>query len=140
MNMELLLAVLTSLITSIIADEFLQWSPKLSNWIIRRSVKILPPDLRERMQEEWLAHAEAIPGKVSRLIHAVETIRAACIQGHEARLPDIPLWQMAVKRSCDIVVSITFIVLLSPIFAIITVWLWIASGSIKRVFVRDFYL
>jgi hypothetical protein len=133
---EFLLGILSSLIL----DEFLQWSRRLAHWFIRRSAHMLPKDLQERMHEEWLAHAEAIPGRFSRLLFAVDTLRAGCIVGHYARLPEIPLWKMAVKRGCDVIIAGVSIVLLMPLFVIITLGIWIANGSAKKIFFHDYCL
>ncbi|MGI8570363.1 MAG: hypothetical protein ACR2KT_15590 [Methylocella sp.] len=51
-----------------LADEFKAWTPRLVDVIIRRAVRQLPENQRERFAEEWPSHVDQIPGEVGKLI------------------------------------------------------------------------
>lgn len=57
-----LAGVILGLILGIAWAEASAWLPKLTRLIIRMSAKRLDPDLRERMEEEWLRYVQDMPG------------------------------------------------------------------------------
>jgi hypothetical protein len=64
-------AILGAILLNVVASDLYDWSGRLASWLITRSVQRLPPELRDRYREEWLAHAEEIPGKITKLVHAL---------------------------------------------------------------------
>jgi hypothetical protein len=62
---ELLLGVAVSLA----AAEIVAYAPYITRWLINRAVLKLPEKDKERFSEEWLAHAECLPGSISKLRH-----------------------------------------------------------------------
>lgn len=67
MNYEVVAAIVIGVLT----DEILQWSHKLSQFIVKRNASKLPAELHDRMTEEWLSHLESIPGKIGKLFFAM---------------------------------------------------------------------
>jgi hypothetical protein len=86
--MELLLGLLGGFILT----ELHVCLPALAKWIVRRHVAQLPAELRERMEEEWLAEVDASPSHVQKVIFALglltgttDLVRA----NREQKLPEI---------------------------------------------------
>jgi hypothetical protein len=61
----------------VVADEFRAWAPRLTEWLIARSVTRLPKDQRGRYGEEWRSDVNNIPGEVSKIFWAVRYMLAA---------------------------------------------------------------
>jgi hypothetical protein len=59
------------------ADECKAWAPRLTEWLIARSVTRLPEDQRDRYGEEWRSHINDIPGELSKIFWAVRYFSAA---------------------------------------------------------------
>jgi len=57
-----LAGVILGLVLAIIWAEASAWLPALTRRIIRLAAKRLEPDLRERMEEEWLRYVQDMPG------------------------------------------------------------------------------
>jgi len=72
-----LAAIIIGLVIGILTDELLAWSPRLAAWLVKQNAKQLPAHLRDRMCEEWLAHLDEIPGRFSKLVFAIDTMRAS---------------------------------------------------------------
>ena len=43
-----------------LTDEFQAWTPALIKWLLAQAVKQLPPDQRDRYQEEWESHSARV--------------------------------------------------------------------------------
>ena len=72
--------IFVGVLIAVISDELLQWSPRLAQWIVKKSATLVPPDMHERFleeMEEWSPKLENIPGRLSRIIFAIGTLRAA---------------------------------------------------------------
>jgi len=54
-----------------IANEFRAWTPRIVATLIRRAVRKLPEDQRERYQEEWAGHVAETPGEIGKLLLAL---------------------------------------------------------------------
>jgi len=54
-----------------IADEYKAWTPRIVEWLIRRSIRCLPDNLKERYGEEWRSHINDTPGETGKLIAAI---------------------------------------------------------------------
>jgi hypothetical protein len=73
-------AIIIGILICFVADEFLQWSPIVAKWLVRKNARRLPTEeLQERYKEEWLAHINDIPGRLSKLFFAAGIIRAAFV-------------------------------------------------------------
>lgn len=69
--MELLTGFAISILAGILVDELTGWIPKLSGHIARGAAGRLCGEDRERYAEEWTRHLDEIPGRYSRLLHAL---------------------------------------------------------------------
>jgi hypothetical protein len=65
--------------------------PAFARWIVRRRVAKLPSELRERLQEEWLAEVAACPSHVQKVIFALGlfTGMADLVRAHGEQKPRI---------------------------------------------------
>jgi hypothetical protein len=72
------------LLGSLILTEIHICLPALAKWIVRRRASKLPPDLRERMEEEWLGNVESSPSHVWKVSFAVGLLigRGELLQAH----------------------------------------------------------
>src|SRR4051794_5397418 len=53
---------------SIVAAEALMWAPAIAGCLSRKAASLAPVELRERLEEEWAAHIEQIPGGLGKLL------------------------------------------------------------------------
>lgn len=106
--------VAISIILPLLLDEFLQWSSVLARLLIKLSTKGLPKKLRERLQEEWLGELEAYPGKLSKLLFALDTFRAAYRIDHNLRLSGTSILAPLVVRLHDILAALLLLILVFP--------------------------
>jgi hypothetical protein len=67
----LVLSFLGAIILKLTIVEVQDWMPTFARWIINRSAAKLPKHERERFREEWLAHLDEYPGRLSKICHAV---------------------------------------------------------------------
>jgi division/cell wall cluster transcriptional repressor MraZ len=74
-----ILAVLTSVLARLLADEFKAWNPKLTDFIVGFAVCRLPKQQKERYSEEWRAHIDDVPGEVAKLCAAMGFVWASVI-------------------------------------------------------------
>ncbi|MFB0490207.1 hypothetical protein ABIE45_002793 [Methylobacterium sp. OAE515] len=51
----------------LIKDEVVAWLPRLTSALLAKVVRRLPEHMRDRYSEEWTAHLEEYPGKLSQL-------------------------------------------------------------------------
>jgi hypothetical protein len=58
-------------------------APAVARWIVRRAVLRLPPELRERYTEQWLADLQDIPGPLAKLWTAVGFVVSTGALGRE---------------------------------------------------------
>lgn len=64
---EVVVAIVLGAVGSVIAAEFMNCLPKLTQWLLRRAVARLPEDQRERFREEWAADLEERASVLMRL-------------------------------------------------------------------------
>jgi hypothetical protein len=81
-----IVAVCISAAGRLVADEFIAWRPRLTDWIVKVAVKRLPERHRERLEEEWLSHISDAPGGLGKIIIALDCLRAA----HKLTRADVP--------------------------------------------------
>jgi hypothetical protein len=63
-------AAVGAIAINLIASELFAWGPRLSDWLMRRAVRRLAPEMQERMQEEWAGHLQTIPLGLWRVVAA----------------------------------------------------------------------
>jgi hypothetical protein len=68
---NMLVALLVAVVGKLLADEakeFMAWLPaKLIGW----AAKQFPPEIQPRIQEEWTAHCNDLPGNLPKVLHAL---------------------------------------------------------------------
>jgi hypothetical protein len=69
--------VFTAILSTLLADEFADWTPRIVQNLIRLSVARLSNTQRERFQEEWESHVNDVPGKFGKLLCAAGFLVAA---------------------------------------------------------------
>jgi hypothetical protein len=63
-------AAVGAIAVNLIATELFAWGPRLSEWLMRRAVRRLAPEMQNRMQEEWAGHLQMIPPGLWRMVAA----------------------------------------------------------------------
>jgi hypothetical protein len=105
------LALLGAAISNQISDEYKSWTPWIVERLIRRSVRRLPENLKERFDEEWRSHIAEIPGETGKLIMAAGFLTAS------RRMALAPEQEISViKRAVDVFVSLTFLITFIPVW------------------------
>lgn len=107
--------IIIGLVTAFIAQELFGWIDYLAKWLVRRNAKCVPFHLRARCEEEWLANLNDIPGRVTKLLFAVDTFRASNKITHDYFLPNTSYWVPLFIRILDIIFAIISIVILAPV-------------------------
>jgi lipopolysaccharide/colanic/teichoic acid biosynthesis glycosyltransferase len=113
----LLLLVVGAIVNFLVAELF-DWFPWLAERLIRRAVRKLPSDARDRYLEEWLAEFHAVPGRgISKLLWAIQILVRASkvceeILGRSAG--NVGGIAFAAKRVIDRVSATGLLMLLSP--------------------------
>ena len=107
--------IIIGLITAFIAQELFGWIDHLAKWLVRRNAKCVPSHLRARCEEEWLSNLNDIPGRVTKLLFAIDTFRASNKISHDYFLPNTSYWVPLFIRILDIIFAIISIVILAPV-------------------------
>ncbi len=81
----LIIGFLIATISKIIADEAKEWMAWLPNTMIRGAAMRFGEGERERFEEEWLAHANDMPGCIGKLWHATGCVVASISVTHFCR-------------------------------------------------------
>jgi lipopolysaccharide/colanic/teichoic acid biosynthesis glycosyltransferase len=117
--MSWLLLLVASATVNLLVAELFDWCPRLAERLIRRAVRRLPSDARDRYLDEWLAELEVVPGRgISKLIWAIQILVRATkvgeeIVGHSRR--NYGGVAFAVKRVIDWSWAAGCVVLLAPV-------------------------
>lgn len=99
---------------TLLTEELLGWVDQLAKWLVRHNARQAPENIVARLEEEWLACLANIPGKITKLLFALDCRRAAYIVSHQARLPHIsPLASIRV-RVFDLIGSLFVIAVCAP--------------------------
>lgn len=67
----LLGSAIGSIASNLIASELYDRAPSIAAWLIEHAVRRLPEHERDRYREEWLAHLDEYPGKLSHVWHSL---------------------------------------------------------------------
>ncbi len=120
-------ALLLAIAVGVITDEILCWSQRLAEVLLRLSTLRLPPELRSRMHEEWLADLQTCTSRLSKLFFALDTFRAAYVIGHQQRLPGVSPIMPVVIRTYDLLMSLALLVVTFPTLVIAAIFICFAS-------------
>lgn len=71
------LAIIGAIVTRILTDEAKAWLPWGSKYLTRLAVQMAPAEVRERYDEEWRGHLDAVPGDLGRLYVSIGFVVAA---------------------------------------------------------------
>jgi hypothetical protein len=98
-------AVLGAVIVNLIASELFTWGPRCSEWITRRAVRRLAPEIRGRMAEEWTGHLHSMPPGLWRIVAgfgfyiAVREINLAWgVRAEEQLNREWAMWTASIKK------------------------------------------
>src|SRR5665213_4112096 len=72
-----LLALLIAVTSKVLTDEAKEWMLWLPGKLIRWASKQFRDDYRARIEEEWLAHSEDLPGNFGKVLHALGCVATA---------------------------------------------------------------
>ncbi len=123
----MIVTILIGLLVAIVADEVLGWMTYLSHWLIFRNARRAPLHLQDRCKEEWLAHINEIPGRVGKLLFAVDSYRAAYNISHYYFHPNVSHWVPIVMRVFDLSFATIALVLYAPIMFITALLIKLSS-------------
>ena len=130
--------IVLGILLGVLATELVSWSPIWAAWLVVAAVRRLPPEMRERMSEEWQGHVDRTPGALGKLYVAQGFMRAAFIIAHEVKYPNIPLFDAMVARSLDILASLYMIVAVGPLCVLL--WATIRVRMSGPVLMQDMRL
>ncbi len=133
----LLAAVLIPIATRLITDDLKEWLPWITRWLVKRAVRRLPEDQRERLEEEWWSHINDCPGDLAKIYVAYGYLAASksinrIVQPAD-RLPVTKRMQWA--RFLDIIIASVLLSVELLSFSIIA--LLIRLDSLGPIFVRS---
>jgi hypothetical protein len=121
------MALISALVSKLLADEFKAWSPWITQHLIRYSISRLPKRQRARYEEEWASHINEVPGDVGKLITAAGFLfaahRMAGTDGKRAKVRNIA------KRMFDVIASAISLVFLVPLLLVIGLAIRLTSAS-----------
>lgn len=69
--------IVVSALSQQLTDELKDWTPWVTEQLVRLAVSRLPKDRQERFGEEWRGHIIEVPGEIGRIIVSVGFIIAA---------------------------------------------------------------
>lgn len=72
--MEVLIAVLVSLVAGAILLETYAWLPQISSWVLEVAIRRLPQEERERRRIEWQTDIANVPGTLVRVVWAIHCL------------------------------------------------------------------
>jgi lipopolysaccharide/colanic/teichoic acid biosynthesis glycosyltransferase len=126
------MTVVIAILSALLLDELLGCIDCLCRWLVRRQAAKTPAELSARLEEEWLAHLAELPGKLSRLLFAMDLWRASRVVSQDAVTAlEIPKdWALSLfcVRIVDLCTSIVLFVLSLPCFAIVFLAVRVETG------------
>jgi uncharacterized RDD family membrane protein YckC len=76
---EKIISFLLGVLGSVLANELKDWTPWLTERLVRFSAARLPRTRRSRFLEEWQSHLYDVPGDAAKLLVAIDCVRAAIL-------------------------------------------------------------
>jgi lipopolysaccharide/colanic/teichoic acid biosynthesis glycosyltransferase len=122
---------LLGLLGNMLAAEIGEWLPKLSLYILKHSLSRVPPELSDRLSEEWHAVLTDTPGGISKLRCAMGFLLASPRIRHEFYLPNEPFKPISfgIIRLFDVTLSLVSLLLLTPLLVLLAVLIRITTGG-----------
>jgi lipopolysaccharide/colanic/teichoic acid biosynthesis glycosyltransferase len=117
-----LIAIVGSLLNLALVELF-DWCPWLAERVIRRAALRLPVEVRDRYADEWLAEAQALPGRrMSTLVFAAQVyFGASKVRLEVTGQVNATALGVATKRALDGVLSASALFLFAPLLVVATV-------------------
>ena len=116
---KVLVWVLLALASAVLGAELVAWSGPLQRWVLRSAARALPPFVRERYYEEWLAELQEVPdGPVTR---ALWVFSLYARRRSLARALGSNVRGLLLKRVIDVAVSGLALLLAAPVLCLIMV-------------------
>lgn len=137
---DALLWIITLVVTTLLSDELLSWTPRLARFLVFQSTRKLPSDVRERMYEEYLSDIDDREGKLSKLVAAVDSFRGVYLINHDRLLPGISFWVPILLRTLDLVIGVAGLIAALPMFALASLLLWINHRFSGHILNRHTYV
>ena len=75
--MDVIIAILVGVVATVLCSEVKAWLPWITEKLLSIAVCRLPPEIRDRYDEEWRGDLDTIPGELSKLCCSLDLIRAA---------------------------------------------------------------
>ncbi len=127
-----ILAVVGAALTKLIADEAKAWMPWLTERMVRHAIGQLPPDQRERFNEEWRGHLNDTPGELSKLFVGIGLIFASKkmtleLSGKERSIPRLT---DALKQTMDFSAALTMAFFAAPCFLLAALAIRLDGGPV----------
>jgi DNA-binding CsgD family transcriptional regulator len=86
-----ILVIVGSVALNFLSSELLDFAPKLAERLVRLAAAALPPQLRSRYLEEWLAHLDDTPGRLTKVFQAAGFMIATTrLRGRHLMKSDAP--------------------------------------------------
>lgn len=121
--------IIVGLIIALLTEETLGWMPHFAKWLIRQNAKRVPTHLIDRCEEEWLAHLDQIPGRVSKLLFSIDSYRASFKISHEHFAPNVSYWVPFFLRIIDFSYAFVFLIMSLPILILVSFLLIIKNSK-----------
>lgn len=120
---------LLGLLGNLVATEISEWLPRLSFCILKHSVRKVPPELSERLSEEWHAVLIDTPGGFSKVKCAIGFLWGIPRIRHEFFLPDEPFSPIAFRaiRAVDVIFSAVGLLFFIPLLFLVALIVVITS-------------
>lgn len=112
--------IIAGAVSQQLTSEFKEWTCWIVERLVRRSVRQLPRDERNRFSEEWRSHINETPGQIGKVVAALDFVRAArkisamAKAGHRDALP-----LDYFKRAVDMTASAIYLLLEAPLLGVI---------------------
>jgi lipopolysaccharide/colanic/teichoic acid biosynthesis glycosyltransferase len=126
-----ILAVVGATLTKLFADETKAWIPWLTERMVRRAIGQLPPDQRERFNEEWRSQLNETPGELGKLFVAIGVVFASNKMTLELSRGERPIPPFAdvLKQSMDFSTALALAFFATPVLLLAALAIRLQDGG-----------
>jgi hypothetical protein len=118
------LAIVGAALSRQLADEFKAWTPWIAERLIRRAVRKLPQDQRDRCEEEWRSHVNDTPGELGKLLEA-----PGCVWASRRMASELGGKLGVLRRSLEIAFAAAILVIEVPIIVLAAIAIKLESDG-----------
>lgn len=127
---DLGIAIIGTLVAALVWTEFEAWSPRLCRSIAKLAARRCPASYRNRLEEEWLAHVQSIPGKLTPLLVAVGFLIASTRLNRDVRSSNLTFARVrGTRRLLNFAISFPAIIVLAPLLLGIMIYSKLKRGG-----------